>query len=259
MKQILIYLIFILTLPVIVYGQSKGNSKDSHTVNTEKKLEDVIYLKNGAIVRGIIIEQVPNKSVEIKSNDNNYFIFKMEEVQKITRENRLNDPIVYKKKGFLNITEIGFGFGVNTINTYKGSFDIEGQYPILGIRTINGYQVNEHFSFGLGVGFEAFLDGDSKGALIPFTIDTRINFKKGKITPVLNLNGGYSVGVQNSSGLAANPSIGLKLYLTKKIAYVFNIGYKVQQQNVKLPDEYGVEIPRIVNYQFLSLSTGLTF
>jgi len=259
MKKILIYLIFILTLPVIVYGQSKGNSKDSHTVNTEKKLEDVIYLKNGAIVRGIIIEQVPNKSVEIKSNDNNYFIFKMDEVQKIARENRLNDPTDYKKKGFLNITEIGFGFGVNTINTYRGSFDIDGQDPILGIRTINGYQLNEYFSFGLGVGFEAFLDGDNKGALIPFTVDTRINFRKGKISPVLNLNGGYSVGVQNSSGLAANPSIGMKLYLTKKIAYIFNIGYKVQQQNVKLPDEFGVEIPRIVNYQFLSLSTGLTF
>ncbi|MDP1745741.1 MAG: hypothetical protein Q8L90_09200, partial [Bacteroidota bacterium] len=102
-------------------------------------------------------------------------------------------------------------------------------------------------------------DGDNKGALIPFTIDTRINFRKGKICPVLNLNAGYSVGVQNSSGLAANPSIGMKLYLTKKIAYIFNIGYKVQQQNVNLPDEYGVEIPRIVNYQFLSLSTGLTF
>lgn len=259
MKKILIYLIFILTLPVIAYGQSKGNSKDSHTVNTEKKMEDVVYLKNGAIVRGIIIEQVPNKSLEIKSNDNNYFIFKMEEVQRITRENQLKDPTDYKKKGFLNITEIGFGFGIYTINTYHGSFDIKGQFPILGLRTINGYQLNEYFSFGLGVGFDAFLDGDNKGALIPFTADTRINFRKGKLSPTLNLNGGYSVGVENSSGLIANPSIGMKLYLTKKIAYLFNIGYKVQQQNVKQPDEYGVDIPRIVNYQFLTLSTGLSF
>ncbi len=259
MKKSTLYLFFILSIQTIAYAQSKGNSKDSHTVDTEKKMEDVIYLKNGAIVRGIIIEQVPNKTVEIKSNDNNYFIFKMDEVQKIAKENRLIDPTDYKKKGFLNITEIGFGFGINTINTYRGSFDINGQPPILGLRTINGYQLNEYFSVGLGVGFEAFLDGDNKGALIPFSIDTRINFRKGKLSPVLNLNAGYSVGVQNSSGLAANPSIGIKLYLTKKVAYLFNIGYKVQQQNVKLPDQYGVDIPRIINYQFLSLSTGLSF
>lgn len=257
MKKIVAYLvIFILSIPAIVIAQKNGNSP---VVNTQKVMEDVVYLKNGAIIRGIIIEQEPNKSLEIKSNDNNYFIFKMDEIQKITKENRLNDPTDYKKKGFLSINEIGFGFGINTINTYHGSVDIAKQYPLMGLRTINGYQLNEHFSFGLGLGFEAFLDGDEKGALMPITLDTRINFRKGKFTPVLNLNGGYSVGFQNSSGLAANPSIGIKIYLTKKIAYLFNMGYKVQQQNVKTLDQYGGTIVRIINYQFFALSTGLSF
>lgn len=259
MKKIIICLILTSCIYTVSRAQSKGNSKDSHKVNTEKQMEDVIYLKNGAIVRGIIIEQVPNKSIEIKSNDNNYFIFKMDEVQKIAKENKLTDPTDYKTKGFLNISEFVYGFGIKTIDTYQGSFKINGRFPIIGLRTINGYQFNKYFSIGLGVGFEAFLDGDKSGALIPLSIDTRINFRKGKISPTLNLNGGYSVGVENSSGLSANPSIGMKLYLTKKIACLFNIGYKVQQQNVKLPDEYGVDIPRIVNYEFISLSTGLTF
>lgn len=257
MKKIVYCLIvFILCMPVLIKAQNIGNAP---VVNTQKVMEDVVYLKNGAIIRGIIIEQVPNKSLEIKSNDNNYLIFNMDEVQKITKENKLTDPTEYKKKGFLSINELGFGFGINTINTYHGSVDIDKQYPIIGIRTINGYQLNEYFSFGLGIGFEAFLDGDEKGALMPLMLDARMNFRKGKYAPTLNLNCGYSVGFQNSSGIAANPSIGLKIYLTKKIAYLFNIGYKVQQQNVKKPDEYGKDIPRIVNYQFLSLSTGLSF
>jgi len=255
-KNLAILIIFIFGLTTMISAQNNGNSP---VVNTQKDMEDVIYLKNGAIVRGVIIEQVPNKSLEILSKDNNYFIFKMDEVQKITKENKLPDHTDYKKKGFQNITEVGFGFGINTINTYHGSVDIAKQNPIMGLRTINGYQLNEYFSFGLGIGFEAFLDGTKKGALMPITLDTRINFMKGKFSPVLNLNGGYSVGFQNSSGLAANPSVGMKIYLTKKIACLFNIGYKVQQQNVKTIDQYGGSIIRIVNYQFFALSTGLSF
>ncbi len=254
MKKFFLALIS-LSFTGIIYSQNSSGKK----VDTDKKMEDVVYLRNGAVIRGIIIEQVPDKTLEIKSNDNNYFIFDYNEIQKITKENQLTDPTDYKKKGFLSIEEFNYGFGISTINTSHGALVINGDFPTIAIRSINGYQINEMFSAGIGVGFEAFLDGDQKGAMIPFTLDARINFKKGKLSPVLNLNGGYSVGVENSSGLAANPSIGIKYYLTKKIAYLFNIGYKVQQQRVMLPDQWGVPVPRIVNYQFLALSTGLTF
>lgn len=47
--------------------------------------EDVVYLKNGSIIHGIIIEQVPNESLKIKSGQN-LFVYKMEEVQKIVKQ-----------------------------------------------------------------------------------------------------------------------------------------------------------------------------
>lgn len=240
-----------------LYGQNTPiNSKP---VDTNKKMEDVVYLKNGAIIRGVIIEQVPDKTLEIKSNDNNYLIFNYSEIQKITKENVITDPTDYKKKGFLNIDELTYGFGINTINTYHGSVAISGLFPTIGIRSINGYQFNEHISAGLGVGFEAFLDGDNKGALLPLTLDFRYYMKKGKFTPVLNLNGGYSIGVENSSGLAANPSVGIKYFFNNKMAGLFNLGYKVQQQTVPQMDQWGGMVNRIVNYQFLSVSAGLSF
>jgi hypothetical protein len=254
MKKLILTL-FIISTSVLLFSQSDAAQK----LDPTKKIEDVVYLKNGAIVRGIIIEQVPDKTLEIMSNDKNYFIFKYDEIQKITKENELSGTEDYKKKGFISIAELNYGFGVNTLNTYKGSFVIDGNFPTIALRSINGYKLNEMFEFGLGVGFEAFLDGDSKGAMIPLTIDARMNLKKGKFSPVLNLNGGYSIGVQNSSGLAANPSVGIKYYITKKIAFLFNLGYKVQQQNIKIPDQYGVPLPRFVNYQFLSVSSGLSF
>lgn len=48
--------------------------------------EDVIYLKNGSIYRGIIIEQIPNEKLKIQSKDRNVFAVNFSEVEKITKE-----------------------------------------------------------------------------------------------------------------------------------------------------------------------------
>ena len=53
--------------------------------------EDVVYLKNGSIIHGIIIEQIPNESLKIKSGQN-IFVYKISEVQKITKEEVESSP-----------------------------------------------------------------------------------------------------------------------------------------------------------------------
>ena len=49
-------------------------------------IQEVVYLKNGSIIRGLIIEQIPNESLKIQTRDGNVFAYKMSEVQKITKE-----------------------------------------------------------------------------------------------------------------------------------------------------------------------------
>lgn len=51
-----------------------------------QELRDVVYLKNGSIIRGIIIEQIPTKTLKIKTADGSVFVFQMEDVDRITRE-----------------------------------------------------------------------------------------------------------------------------------------------------------------------------
>jgi hypothetical protein len=53
---------------------------------------DVVYLKNGGVVRGVIVEQVPGKSIKIETRDGNVLIFKMEEVDKLVRERSKAEP-----------------------------------------------------------------------------------------------------------------------------------------------------------------------
>jgi hypothetical protein len=48
--------------------------------------EEVVYLKNGSIIRGTIIEQIPNKSLKIQTKDRSVFVYSMDEIEKIAKE-----------------------------------------------------------------------------------------------------------------------------------------------------------------------------
>lgn len=52
----------------------------------QANLQDVVYLKNGSVVRGTIIEQVPGVSLKLQTNDGNIFVYKIEDVEKMTKE-----------------------------------------------------------------------------------------------------------------------------------------------------------------------------
>ncbi len=55
----------------------------SVTMNGQN-LQEVVYLKNGGVIRGLIIEQKPNESLKIQTVDGNVFVYKMDEVDKVT-------------------------------------------------------------------------------------------------------------------------------------------------------------------------------
>lgn len=47
---------------------------------------DVVYLKNGSIIKGEIIEQVPNKSIKIETSEGSIIICDFSDIIKITKE-----------------------------------------------------------------------------------------------------------------------------------------------------------------------------
>ena len=116
---------------------------------------DVVYLKNGSIIKGIIVEQVPGKSLKIETSDGSQFVYQITEVEKFTRElkaasttttnttttktemvKREPKPFYSKQKGYFGGVELLF----------SGS-------P--GLRVINGYKFGRFGYLGLAVGIEA--------------------------------------------------------------------------------------------------------
>ncbi len=50
---------------------------------------DVVYLKNGSIIKGTIIEQVPNESLKIQTADGSVFVHSMSDVEKMSKEEKV--------------------------------------------------------------------------------------------------------------------------------------------------------------------------
>jgi len=71
MKKILLFVLFIVL--------STGLSSAQQWI-------EIVYLKNGGMIRGTIIEQVPKESLKIQTADGSIYVYKMSEVEKITKE-----------------------------------------------------------------------------------------------------------------------------------------------------------------------------
>ena len=50
-------------------------------------MNEVVYLKNGGVLRGIIIEQVPNTILKVQMEDKSIVACRYDEIEKITKEN----------------------------------------------------------------------------------------------------------------------------------------------------------------------------
>lgn len=84
----------------------------------QNNYQDVVYLKNGSIIRGIIIEPIPNKSIKIETADRSVFVFQMDEIERFTKEPMQGrSPMASQsrglQKGYRGILETGIQAGIS--------------------------------------------------------------------------------------------------------------------------------------------------
>lgn len=185
---------------------------------------DIIYTKSGSIVKGVIIETIPNVSYKIKTADGNVFVFKNEEIEKIekqetSRQKAKADPALFKQSGFSSIEETGVSLILNEKNNTA----------LFALHSINGYLFNPHLFAGLGVGIEA----DDITAVIPIYAECRTYVSKGKTSPYFAAGGGYGLMYinqgQNKGGPMGHFLAGLKVNLSAKSAFNVSAGYRLFQ------------------------------
>ena len=199
--------------------------------------DDVVYLKNGSVIRGVIIEQVPNESLKIQTKDGNLFVYKFSEVQKMTKEmpfsaqarNKyaMSENKVYSKsrtaqfnkpKGYFGLVELGFAPSVNRYETLRISATV-----------INGYRVLPQFAIGVGVGLQGYVD---YGELtIPIFAHLRSDFLDKKVSPFVAFNIGYNLSALGGyySGLMMEPSLGTSFNVGDIYRMTAGLGFSIDR------------------------------
>ena len=185
-------------------------------------LQEVVYLKNGSVIRGSIIEQVPNRSIKIQTADGNIFVYEMSDVVKISKEQRYKSQNnEYRiNRGYRGFVETGYDIGVGKASSGR-----------LELITTQGYQFNKLLFAGLGVGIGYWTE--AKETCTPLFVDVRTDIPTGtKINPFLDLKVGTDVSTQKFCGYI-NLSVGCRFHINDNLAFNVGIGYIYQDYEAK--------------------------
>lgn len=187
-------------------------------IQAQHETEDVVYLKNGGILRGEIVELNHNEYLKIESAGRNVFVIMMDEVEKISTE-AIPSQRNYKESGYMNRT----GFDLMRANSNSTA----------RFYMVNGYQFTPRFSAGIGFGITPYNDPLT---LVPVFIDLNLRFLKANASPYIFLKTGYNFSVHHdddvqiddhSGGLLLNPGVGLQFNLSGGLGWYINAGYNI--------------------------------
>ena len=69
-----------------VAGERPHTDIHGTSLAATQETQDVVYLRNGSIIRGTILEMIPDSIIRIRTGDGNVFVYPMKEVAKVLTE-----------------------------------------------------------------------------------------------------------------------------------------------------------------------------
>ncbi len=188
---------------------------------------ETIYLKNGSVIKGNIVEFVPNATYTIVTPDGNKFVFNIADIEKIAYSIPNNNPSNHQSnspntaKNKLYFTQIQAAYcassGGNGLNSFNINFTESARWA-------------EIIEVGGGIGFSRYFDVDVN--MLPIFASAKINFGKSKmVRPYVAFDGGYSLnlsdGIENS-GIYIHPTLGIQMPAGNNQIRI-SFGYQMQQ------------------------------
>ncbi|MFV0332193.1 MAG: hypothetical protein ACK5KL_20575 [Dysgonomonas sp.] len=237
MQRLSLFLFFLITFTLACAAQNYN--------------QDNVHLKDGSVIKGVVIEQIPNKSIKIKVADGSIYVYSMDLIEKIVKEEApLNNQRIYNNVQNNNYNPQGqYGRGYDSgyykysrdydITGYRGFVDFGytigvGDFDLgrLELLTSHGAQINPYFFIGAGTGVHYYCTDGADEFMIPFFADFRGSFMTGVVSPVIGLKAGYTFDASDSFsslGLYIAPSLGVRYMVSDKTALNFSVGYTHQR------------------------------
>lgn len=225
---------------------------------------DVVYLKNGSVIKGFYKELYPTDTLRMETLDGSLLVCPMSDVVRIAKE-RTNVYVINKEDESLTLERKW------RTHSYSGSFEVmygkedEGA-DSYGLYTTHGYRFNRHLFLGAGLGFEVYamdvsnLKIISKSLTIPIYAETRFYLLNTRISPVLVGRGGYSVcGVK---GPFISPGVGVDFSITPRSAGFIHVMYRWQKCDYDVPNMSIPGFPmesKAENAGYILFTSGIRF
>ena len=220
---------------------------------------DVIYLDNGNVIRGHLIEQPDSTIIRIETLCYNIFQFRQDEITSIRQElfrTKKNKSFTPKVTGYSNITDFGLlvASGYNTKNA------------IFSIQSTHNYAFRERMAAGAGFGLEFF-----EQLTVPLYTSFTWQVNSQKLSPFTTIKAGYSFAVGEpgyswdytidaSGGMMWSAGVGTKIWLSHRNALVIKIQYRYQgMHSVRTWEWTGATTELLKKYNRLELRFGFQF
>jgi len=235
----------------------------SGTVLFAQKASDNIYLKNGDILIGSIVQYSITDDVVIELRNGNELTVPRSAIERVEMSGSKSSSYrKHKEKQWYNQT---------SLRTLNGLDAVWGDNIMgLGVQNVTGYQYNKWLGLGLGAGYDMY-QIDSRQAIIPVFTELRGHVLDGKVSPIYSIAAGIGFGVNNEDnaitkikpGFMWNPSIGFSVQGKDNSSFIIDLGYQFQYITYIIDGD--VWNPNIIrteqDYHFkrLALRLGLMF
>jgi len=222
----------------------------------QRPTEDVLYLKNGWVLRGRLLSDPAAPTIKLQTADRNIFAFTRTDVDSLRQEATTPPGLQnYKRRGFAHFTELGALAGRNTSSSTNTS--------AFSFQTVNGFKFNQWLYTGLGVGVDLY----ATQSLLPIFGSVRGDLlSRGTLIPFYFIDAGYGINITGEDDTLVQPvtysggglfasGVGLKVLFSNSTSFLISVGYRSQRttlSRLNTPDEP-------VTFQRIAVRAGFAF
>jgi hypothetical protein len=158
--------------------------------------EDVIYLEDGSIIRGTIVEEVPGETYKIEIAGGSVLVFEADEVEKVVRETATREEDREAYSSFYEYSNryrsllFGFAAVVGRYSGWDGILLYGGEFTV-------GWRFHPLYAGALGFGYNRATYDDYWGSyniaynFVPIYVHNRITYLR---TEIIGLYGELDIG-----------------------------------------------------------------
>jgi len=225
----------------------------------ENKQISIVYLHDGSMIKGLVVEDHALDLVTIKIIDGTELSIPLKTVKSIIK---LKENIEFLKNG--KYVQTKGVYKMISMGTLTGWGNDEKDYIVWGVSLINltaGYQFNQFINVGGGVGMDFYdkeyitVYADFRGYILNKGLSPYYAFQAGYGFSTDIFNNG-SRNQSYSGGVMLHPSIGLRFASYKNTKFIMEAGYKFQYD--KRTNEFRGWVDKMV-FKRMSIKFGVLF